>query len=196
MTQSCLLSFYILQFNLFANTIEDVSRIHFKSLFASTRGLSNALTSEALTTNMTWPFVTFYDFEMFARQARLASGIEAFCFLPLINKTDLDSWNTYALEHEDWVAASHQLENYISDTAGGKEDAFEPFTMPPFVYDFADGGIVPTRGEGLISPIWMTSPPNVSPNLLKVNTLNVETAQHPQLMVQKTKGTCKMCIWQ
>ena len=162
---------------MFANTIEGVSQIHFKSLFDASRGFSNALTSEAIALNMTFPFVTFSNFEVFGRQARLASKVEVIGFAPRIENTQLlAQWNEYALQNEHWVDGAHRIEQQIDPSA----PAYQPFRLSPFVYDLKvnpetnEQTVVPPSGEGPFTPVWMVSPPPLSPFLIKVNTLGLE----------------------
>lgn len=169
-----------------------MAQIHFKSLFDAFNGLSNSLTSEAITLNMTFPFVTFPSFEVLAHQARVASKVEVIGFTPRIeNEQTLAEWNEYALENERWVEEAHRIERQLDPAAPD----YQPFQLPPFAYNLivnpetGERNMVPPSGEGPFTPLWMNSPPPRSPYLMKVNTLVIDIAgSHPQEGLASLQG--------
>ena len=179
-----------IQFELFANTIEDVSRLQFHTLFDSFRGMSKSLTREAISMNMTYPFVTSPGFEVFGQQARQASGVEIIGFVPFVEASELQAWNTYSMQHQNWIADSQLLTTQMEET----DVTYPHVDLPPIVYDLTispetgEMGMTPSQGEGPFLPLWQISPPPVSPFLLKVNTPSVPMNPNPQVAIEKTQG--------
>lgn len=185
---------------MFANTIADVSHINVKSIFDSVRGLSQTLTAQATALNMTFPYVTFENLEVFAGPARHASGLEVFAIVPYVNAAQFTEWNAYTTQHyQDWLQASYRYQRQMSnDDDDNLSSALEYQSSPlaPFVYDLSvnpESGetvVTPVRSDdemGLFSPVWQTSPPNTQ--LLKANTFTiVPTKYHPQLAAQQLQG--------
>ena len=140
------------------------------------------MTSEAIANKMTFPFVTSDNFEVYGQQARAASGVATFAYGNVVNQTNLEEWNVYSTQHEDWMAKSQQLDKQL----GGSETEYpESIPLLPFVYDitFTPKGeitIFPSTGEGRVVPLWQTTPPPVSPFPLNVNMMSIEDERHPQ----------------
>lgn len=108
------------QFNLFANTIEDVSRIQYKALFDATEGLSRAITAQAQASEQTFPFVTLDNFEVYAHEARVGSKAETIGYSPIVRAADIQDFNAYAPEHaEAWVRSSQALAHELEGTSQG-----------------------------------------------------------------------------
>ena len=186
----------ILQFNLFANTIEDVSKIHYKALFDAAQGLSNTMTAEAIALNMTFPFVTLNNFEVYARDARIASKAELMSCSLKVEAADIPAFNQYAPNAtSEWVQATKEVMAY-----GDGHDNIDtnPIQILPFIYDTT---IDLTTGEQSISPtttdsevLWQTSPLIENGFLLMSNLLSIltgleEDMESPFLTIRRTKGT-------
>lgn len=197
------------QFELFADAIEDVLRIQFKALFDSMRGLSRSVTAEALALNMTFPYATFYDFEVYGKLAREMSGLETIEFSPFVGNDELRAFEAYANQHSDWITSSQQTEQDIEGTTAAVTNAttsgdvvvYEPFDMVPFIYDVVvdpqtgEQDIQPVvEGDGPFSPLWHFTPPPVSPFLIMTNTFKVSEDPHPQDGTKATHGESFSCF--
>eukprot|EP00977_Amphora_coffeiformis_P005788 scaffold1221_cov207-Amphora_coffeaeformis.AAC.47 len=213
LTQSLTHSTVYFQFDLFANTIEDVSKIQYKALFDSTQGLSNTITAEAIALNMTFPFVTLNNFEVYARDARIASKAELLSCSLVVEATDIPAFNQYAPPAAAaWILTSEQLMAYYDSEGHGSMDMtpsngsggddmknMAPKTqILPFVYDTTYNI---TTGEQAITPsstdsevLWQTSPLVGNGFLLMSNLLSIQAGlvpgmDSPFVTVQKTKRT-------
>jgi hypothetical protein len=180
----------LLQFDLFANTIADVSQLQFRALFDSMRGFSRSVTTETISQNASWPFVTIPQFEVFGKQAREGSGVDSIALTPLVSETELWAYNIYSQKEKGWIQESQRLELEME----GIDRGYEPYEIAPFVYDvkinFETGetAIVPTIGAGPHSPLWQLTPPPASPFLLMSNTMRIEEDPHPAEAVFTTEG--------
>jgi hypothetical protein len=175
---------------LFANTIADVSQLQFRALFDSMRGFSRSVTTETISQNASWPFVTIPQFEVFGKQAREGSGVDSIALTPFVSETELRAYNIYSQKEKGWIQESQRLELEME----GIDRGYEPYEIAPLVYDvkinFETGetAIVPTIGAGPHSPVWQLTPPPASPFLLMSNTMRIEEDPHPAEAVFTTEG--------
>lgn len=193
-------SLSLLQFELFADAIEDVLRIQFKALFTSMRGLSRSVTTEAIALNMTFPFVTLNNFEVFGKLARDTSGLETIEFSPFVESHDVTAFEAYAQAHADgWIQSSRATEQAIDAVNNTKIHTnngvvYEDFDIVPFIYDVSvdpetgEPTMTPVSGNGPFSPLWHFTPPPVSPFLIMSNTFSVNEDPHPQDGTRGTQG--------
>ena len=53
-----------------------------------------------------FPFVTVMTFESMGQAAKSQSGIETITYAPLIQPGEVKQWESYSVEHQDWIAES------------------------------------------------------------------------------------------
>ena len=165
----------LLQFELFANTIEDVSRIQYQALFDASVGITQSITAEAIALNQTFPFVTIPKYEVYAREARIASHAEVVSYSPRVKAEQIPAFNEYAAKNVDWIDKSRALQNQLEN----KDEVFQPAFVIPFVFDTTYDV---NTGEQSVSPsttdaevLWHTSPLSNSAFLFMANLLSVES---------------------
>jgi hypothetical protein len=88
-----------LQFEKSANAIKDSVEFHTTGAVQTFESLADAITSEALTANASWPFFTSDNFEIEAAHARLNAFTEFVMFTPLVNARQRKDWEAYSLKH-------------------------------------------------------------------------------------------------
>ena len=190
----------LLQFNLFANTIEDVSKIQYKALFDAAQGLSNTITAEAIGLNMTFPFVTINNFEAFARDARIASKAELVSCSLVVQAADIPAFNQYGPPAAaKWIQTTQVLNDHLKENDDGNNVEMAPQTqILPFIYDTTYDI---STGEQTVTPsttdsevLWQTSPLIENGLLLMSNLLSIQAGlvpgmDSPFVTIQKTKGT-------
>lgn len=104
------------QFHLFAEKIKDVSMVHYQALWESVQSLSASVTTTALSHNQSWPLVTIPAYEVFGRNARLASAAEIMAFSVRVEPNEIAAFNAYAAtQGPAWMAASHQYQQELQD---------------------------------------------------------------------------------
>ena len=182
-TRPCTLT----QFDLFANTIEDVSRIQYKALFDAMKGLSSSITAEAASLNQTFPFVTLRNYEVFANDAKIASKSELINFSVRVSADQIQAFNAYAPLHaQEWIYASQVLANQLE----GTEAEMETIQTLPFIYDttynIATGeqSIAPTTTNAEV--LWQTSPVIKNGFLLMTNLLGIQVPDENGQFVEST----------
>lgn len=127
----------------------DAFRTNAARRIAAIDSLSMAFTSHAISLSAEWPFVTLPDYERRAsRVMDLAEVIAIFQF-PLIANETRKEWESYALEHQGWLAEGIQQrqEEIIQRTQNGdsaleNEKADLEF-LNSFLQDTSNYGIPP-----------------------------------------------------
>lgn len=128
------------------------------------------MTSEAKLGNMTFPFVTLHNFEVFARDARHTSGVDAILYTPVVEADEIQAFNAYASEQIKWIEYSFNITNELEGTNLKQE----PTQFVPFIFDSTvdqatgEPSIVPTTGK-LCEPLWQVSPVQNDTSFIMVN---------------------------
>lgn len=73
-------------------------------IFGQIRGLASSITSHSLDLNQSLPFVTLPHFDLRAQQAGVAAGSELIMFAPIVSQEDVQYWEEYGIEHQEWMA--------------------------------------------------------------------------------------------
>jgi len=103
-------------------------------------------------------------FEVQGAQARRQSGIEIFCFSPIVTENTYYAWNNYSSTNQGWIAESRRVvfggegAHQIFDYKGG------PIT-PVIWQRNGNYDIVPSTGQFPVAPAWQVSAWLVSRNL-------------------------------
>lgn len=105
--------------------------------------LSEEITSYAITSGLTFPFVTMEHFEVNADHARKQSGAEIVTTLPLVKQEQAEAWSRYSVENIGWIDSSRAI------AASGQENLdsalSEDKTIVPFIYRANEtGGTIPS----------------------------------------------------
>ena len=159
-------------------------------MFDATDGLSRTITAQAIATNQTFPFVTIDNFEVYARDARIACQAESFAYTARVKAQDIMAFNEYSITHSNWVKKSQALTNALEN----ENKVYDELTILPFIYDTTydintgEQTIVPTRTNAEV--LWQTSPVIDNGFLLMSNlvSLNVENSTNIYGMVDHTNG--------
>ncbi|KAL7567071.1 hypothetical protein ACA910_002795 [Epithemia clementina (nom. ined.)] len=147
------------KFNLFVNSIEDASLVHFQGMVDSCRALSRAMTAQSNTYNRKFPFFTMDNWEVHASEARKLGGIEAFVFVPWLSGSDeIQEFNSYVGNHSlDWQLESIDVFKMYNPSHANHSFATSPSTV---VYELLSRQ--PTTGGDMVLPMWTLSPPSAS----------------------------------
>ena len=116
-----------------AKSIIDSVEFHATNAVATFETLASGITSEALTSNATWPFFTSDNFEVKAAHARLNAFAESVFFMPLVLAKQRTEWEAYSLENAArWLLQSqvlgHETDKWLAASsfyrhASGKGDS-------------------------------------------------------------------------
>ena len=126
---------------MFSNTIQDVAQFHAKNMFLAMDMCGQAITSAAIATNATFPFVTVPNFEVLGAATRAQSGIEMLLWQPiLVNDKTTEKWIDYSLQNQGWVNESRALaiknaEQQGSNNVTSSSANYIYNSIPDFIWD-------------------------------------------------------------
>jgi hypothetical protein len=113
-----------------------------------------AITSAAIATNATFPFVTVPNFEVLGAATRAQSGIEMLFWQPiLVNDKKKQKWIEYSLQNQGWVdesralAMKHAQQQQQQQQQDGSTTTYSPAnyifnSIPDFIWDRDDNLVV------------------------------------------------------
>ena len=149
------------------------------------------MTSYALAAQVDWPLVTIPDFPIRGLAARQQMNVDAIGLIPLVSKSDRQSWETYATENQGWIQYARMWEKDRSSAPpsanrllrAGTDLKSDPASrdlsgakISEYIFKVTKSGQqVADDGNGPFAPIWMTSPAPSS--VLNIN-FNLLSHQH------------------
>jgi hypothetical protein len=162
-----------MQFEMFANTIEGVCQTHFTNMFEASRSMARAMTADAILRNLSFPNATFPMFEVYATEARKRAGWEVISYAPVVTGEQLDGFNAYTVENQDWVNVTREVALKVDKTLIGTP--YQPAPQPNQTFDFfrADSSTSVSSGPGPFTPLWHVSPPPLTSFFFKTNFYSI-----------------------
>jgi hypothetical protein len=119
-----------------------------KNVFETIESMSTTITSLALATNATWPFVTVPNFAARGSQVLKLSGSFYLALTPLVSGDQREEWELYAQANRGWL---------IEDVDGTTPEGAQAPPIIPFIWDLGSGS--PSPPGQLYGPFWQLSPP-------------------------------------
>jgi hypothetical protein len=169
-------------------------------------GLTNQVTSHALNTNATFPFVTLPDYERRASTTLQLAEVVAIVMYPIVTTEQRDAWAAYSVKNQGWVNEGLALQAQQAAEEDGEtlEDLQSQFDkgislnatdenvdttkiIPPFIFKLKPGTTEATieDGPGPYAPIWTFAPAIPTWNLVNFNSFSHPTrVRELQAMVQ------------
>jgi hypothetical protein len=87
----------------FAKEIVDVLNTHSFNLYRTIDFYAITITAQALTSNVTWPYVTISSFEIRGDFIEDLSRTSRVGFIPLVSESNRWEWERYTTNHTDWI---------------------------------------------------------------------------------------------
>jgi len=150
------------QFEHDAETVRNSAYFQLEAAVEASEGLSRSVTASAMASGSDWPFVTYMNYELAARQYVRGAGVGSMAFLPLLKTLqDKESWGFYSTSNQGWIDRSFEI-----DREPRPSNASIRMTMFRFEDDASGEG---TRvdddfdAEYPSSPVWEISPPPSDP---------------------------------
>lgn len=186
-----LLTTILIQFQYDGFVSDIVSLVHWENQynFALMEQLAASVTSAALMTNATFPYLTQPHFEITGGFVDGMGGIMSASFSPLIRGEDQREWEMYATENKGWLQESawlrkvdfaHQdaLHGTIQDHEHDRMLQAESDQIAAKVYRWQDNEQVPVIASSgqVLAPIWQVSPPDAG-------TVNADVLQDETIAV-------------
>ena len=145
--------------------IIDAADASAKDSLSTLNSLSNALTSYAMSTNATWPFVTLPQFDIRSTETfETAAGAELFMFAPIVHRDQKADWEKYSVAQQGWI----------------KDDLFyrglrnvKPGNIPDEIVSFLETSSGDDEDQMFV-PLWQLGP--VPTN---ASVVNLDLYSHP-----------------
>jgi len=178
----------LLQYEFAAETIESSANLKLASAVDASDGLGQTVSASAFASDSQWPYVTFFNYELSARQWIRTSGADFMGFVPLVPRQVLPQWDGYSVDNQGWINRSFQIEG---------EDRPSTDPIPSNVYRFEDiDGALVTVGESstegqyqTIAPVWEMSPPPANASAVNYNALSASWFQAPYETMMQLNST-------
>lgn len=145
----------LIQFTLFASTIEDNWKFRVSTIFSANRALSRSITTSAF--GAEFPYFAVPSWEAAAYESRIQAGFETVTYAPVNQK--LDRWLDFSQVSRGWLDESKQI---YDDLVPGKNRSSEPPVgpLPNIVWDVDDDGtLIERKRNGLMVTSLHVSPP-------------------------------------
>lgn len=152
------------------------------------KSCANAITSEAQTTNSSFPFHTVEDFETLGNTIRKFSNSEIFGFAPILTVDELLEWSQYSMAHQDWIQRSRELILEAHEGTLVNSD-YKDGSITPGLYELENGTTpVPAKIPApFFTPLWQTSPPPFDPATVNMNLRSMEFVSDAIEAINKTR---------
>ncbi|KAL7557469.1 hypothetical protein ACA910_019319 [Epithemia clementina (nom. ined.)] len=147
------------KFYVFANTIEDVSRMNFQAMIDSIRDLSLTITAQANLHNLEFPFITVESWEVHAGKARKRGFLEAVQYMPILRGADMvDKFSLYAQNNTAWQQQAIETSKLLNPEI--EQTEYHTSTIQPSkVMIYGGRDVEVATGDGPFAPVYQISPP-------------------------------------
>jgi hypothetical protein len=102
----------------------DQSKNNAFSTFSMLESFSKTVTSLALVSNASWPFVTLSHFEIRASDYLEMSGSQQIALAPIVNDANRENWEAFTVANREWIKGGLDLE-YVLQLSLEKNDEAE-----------------------------------------------------------------------
>lgn len=147
------------RYNDYAKQVVNSFQDDFGRVATTLAALSVEITSFALDTGATFPYVTVSNFEARGRSViDLTQGLMV-CYAPLVTEENKTNFYNYALNNSGWISQSQNYVPIYNENAGLRRLA-EVNNEPPPIWEYSptDGSNVQDDGAGPFAPIWQLAP--------------------------------------
>ena len=169
---------------------------------------SQQITSFALHSNLTFPFVTLPDFERHATSTLKLAEIVALLVFPIVTADQRFEWTAYATANQGWIEEGLQLQQQrVEEDKGEVAHLQEQFDkgqlvietdgvdttkqVPPFIFKVKPGTTEAAfeDGPGPYAPVWTFAPTIPAWNLVNFNSFSHPTRARELVAFMQTQQT-------
>jgi class 3 adenylate cyclase len=182
------------QFISHGGKVVDSFRANAESRLAALSSFSASVTSYALHSNQSFPFVTLPDFERRAAFTLQLAQVLSIAVNAIVSQDNRAEWEAYSVLNQGWLAEGLSLQQAVVDedenesvqqfqnqTSSGVlgEDVTSSLDIVPFIFSLEEGGTTSAyeTGPGPFVPIWQIAPAIPLPSLINFNGLTHPTTQ-------------------
>ena len=198
-----------------ASKVVDSVEFHLASKLTSLDSFRIAITSHAISSNATWPYVTNPNYDLRANSAREIGAMLSVNFHALVTENNREAWENYTMENIDWLwqaqsnsrhrllAPSRRELNEEKDSTTSPDKKEEESSHQQVITDISKAGfskeihmLHPSQGamvdtsDGPYMPIWQTMPP--IPETINYNALSYSSSSEAARLVLSSRGDAVM----
>ena len=168
----------------YGRNIVDTFQSNAKQRLLAIESLSTTLTSYAIDTNQSWPFVTLPDYELRATETIDLASVLSCVMLPLVsNPEEKDKWESYVVDNDSWFKEGLRIQAQQGIQTDGEEDENESLQLlenirngtgldiEHRIFRVAGSGTEPDDGPGPYLPWWTMAPVIPWGALVNYNTI-------------------------
>lgn len=145
-----------------AHKIIEAADASAKESFGRVVSISNELTSYALSTNATWPFVTLPHFDIRSTESfEKRKGSELIFYAPIVRQESTRRWEQYAVERQGWI---------VEDLFYRGLRYVRPGNVPREVYPY----FKTDERTDFVTPLWQMGPVPTNASIV-----NLDLYTHP-----------------
>jgi class 3 adenylate cyclase len=166
-----------------AAKVVDSMQFQLAQKFGAVDSLRIAVTSYALSTNATWPFVTIPDYDLRGESIRDLGDVLSANFHPMVTLENREAWENYSVENIDWLYQAQARQGAASRALAEKVQMARKLAYPDFSLGFsrdiyglnntAEFGLSVDESIGPYLPTWQSMP-------ALATTINFNTLSYPQ----------------
>jgi hypothetical protein len=159
--------------------MEELVHDEARNVFMTVENFATVITSETLSTQATWPFVTVPHFEVRGLELNELSNSLMIGFSPLVPGHLKEAWETYATHMQDWIEEGVDYNIDLHKEFIWQVEHLEPIS--PHIYKLSDSAKddpetarIPVTGDGPFLPVWQFAPAPHSVRVVNYDLLNNE----------------------
>jgi hypothetical protein len=171
------------EFDALATKVVDSFDFNMARKLGAIDSLDISITSYAVGTNSTFPFVTLPDFDLRAANTLALADTFSVLFVPLVTQANRAKWETYSVENEAWITTALNRQ-----TASVERRAQETLGLvAPSITAFDPDGALVRQPDGAepYFPIWQNAP--VDTSIVNFNLASVGSFTTGILQMVETK---------
>jgi hypothetical protein len=179
-----------------AEEVREFSQLKARNVFGTLERFGATLTSDALLTESTWPYVKFADFQVLGMLSNQATGAHTITVSPLVWPENIDDWTRFSVANQDWMATAHardrtvhqslyEVDSYGQEgTQHSETERWNVSGIVPYLWSYYDDDTnentnprPPVGPASYYAPVWQRAPaadfhPDVNMDLRTIGHFN------------------------
>jgi hypothetical protein len=157
------------EFDALATKVIDSFEFNVARKLGAIDSLDISITSYAVGTNSTFPFVTLPDFDLRAANTLALADTFSIVFVPLVTQANRVKWESYAVENEEWITTALNRQT----ASVGRREQETLGLVTPWITAFDEDGALVRQPDGAETyfPVWQNAP--VDTGIINFNVASV-----------------------
>lgn len=159
--------------------MEDLVHAEAKNVFLTVTNFCTIITSEALSSQAKWPFISMPHFEVRGIQMNELAKSLMIGFSPVVQEEDKKAWELYSTTMQGWIREGVDYNIELHKDFMWQVEHLE--SIEPHIFNFLDSAKndpdptpVPVNGKGPFLPVWQQAPAPHDPYIINYNLFDNE----------------------